>query len=240
MKVTSSMFWFLLLSVIVALPSSGALAEDQPPRADLPASAQTERTNLELKNPDWQTVLDHFFGTLETPDSGILDGTQSFKFQAEDVTLTSTQAEFFTSLESPQNLPALIEAAEALRGQIRLEGTIDGQPFELKLAGRELKIEGLTLTEAQREALVAELSGISGLKEMKIQAMVDGKMTITKYQGGHEKLEIRNGGRPEHPQKPEKPEKISRDSRIEARERIERPVRIERPERPERGGPGRQ
>ena len=35
MKVTNSMFWFLLLSVIVALPSSGALAEDQPPGARL-------------------------------------------------------------------------------------------------------------------------------------------------------------------------------------------------------------
>jgi hypothetical protein len=77
---------------------------------------------------------------------------------------------------------------------------------------------------------VAELSGVSGLKEMKIQALVDGKSTITKYQGGHEKIEVRSTGRPEHAGKPEKVE-----PRIETRERIERPARIEKPERPEPG-----
>lgn len=234
MKATNSLFWLLLLPVIVALPSSSALAEDVPVKANVTASAQTEKTNLELESPDWQTVLDSFFGTLEAPDTGLLDGNQNFKFRAEDIVLTSTQAELFTSPDYGQNLAVLIEAAIALHGNIRLEGTIDGEPFELKLAGRELKIQGLTLTSAQRESLVAELSSVSGLKEMKIQALVDGKTTITKYQGGHEKIEIRNGGRPEHAGKPEKVE-IERHGRIEARERIERPARIEKPERPEPG-----
>src|SRR5688572_6602227 len=234
MKATNSLFWLLLLPVIVALPSSSALAEDVPVKANVTASAQTEKTNLELESPDWQTVMDSFFGTLEAPDTGLLDGTRNFKFRAEDIALTSTQAELFTSPDYEQNLAALIEAAVALHGNIRLEGTIDGEPFELKLAGRELKIQGLTLTSAQRESLVAELSGVSGLKEMKIQALVDGKTTITKYQGGHEKIEIRNAGRPEHAGKPEKVE-IERHGRIEARERIERPARIEKPERPEPG-----
>jgi hypothetical protein len=230
MKVTNSMFWFLLLPVIVALPSSSALAEDGPVNGTVTASAQTERTNLELENPEWQTVLDSFFGTAETPESGLLDGTRNFKFRAEDLVLTSTQADLFTSPDYGQNLAALLEAAIALHGNIRLEGTIDGEPFELKLAGRELKIQGLTLTSAQRESLVAELSGVSGLKEIKIQALVDGKSTITKYQGGHEKIEVRSTGRPEHAGKPEKVE-----PRIETRERIERPARIEKPERPEPG-----
>jgi hypothetical protein len=234
MKVRKAVIWLLSGWAIVTIPSSRAFAEDEAPRANVTASAQTDvTTTINLKNPDWQVVLDNLFGT---PDSGLLDGSGAFHFRAEDLTLTSTQAEFFTAIDSPLSLSALIEAAEAVRGNIRLEGTIDGLPFELKLAGRELKIEGLTLTEAQREALVAELSAIPGLKEMKIQALVDGRMTVTKYQGGHEKLEIRDRGRPEHPAKPEKVEHHGRDVRVERLDRIEKP---ERPERPERGGPGR-
>jgi hypothetical protein len=228
MKVTKAVIWLLSGWAIVTIPSSRAFAEDEAPRANVTASAQTDvTTTINLKNPDWQVVLDNLFGT---PDSGLLDGSGAFHFRAEDLTLTSTQAEFFTAIDSPLSLSALIEAAEAVRGNIRLEGTIDGLPFELKLAGRELKIEGLTLTEAQREALVAELSAIPGLKEMKIQALVDGRMTVTKYQGGHEKLEIRDRGRPEHPAKPEKVEHHGRDVRVE---------RLDRIEKPERGGPGR-
>jgi hypothetical protein len=233
MKVTKAVIWLLPVLAIVTLPSSRALAQDEAPRANVTASAQTDVTTINLKSPDWQVVLDNLFGT---PDSGLLDGSGAVHCRAEDLTRTSTQAEFFTAIDSPLSLSALIEAAEAVRGNIRLEGTIDGLPFELKLAGRELKIEGLTLTEAQREALVAELSAIPGLKEMKIQALVDGRMTVTKYQGGHEKLEIRDRGRPEHPAKPEKIENHGRDVRVERLDRIEKP---ERPERPERGGPGR-
>jgi hypothetical protein len=237
MKVLNSIIWLVLILAVVALPSSGAFAEDRPPRADVSASAQTDANpRVNLKSPDWQTVLDRLFGT---PDTGLIDGTRAFQFGAEDLMQTAAQADLFTSIDSPQNLPALIEAAETLHGSmIRLEGTIDGQPFELKLAGRELKIEGLTLTAAQREALVAELSGIEGLHEMKIEALVDGKMTVTKFQGGHEKFEILHRGKPEDPRGHERIE-IERHGR-ESRDAIERPVRVERPEKIEHSRPGRQ
>lgn len=235
MKVLNSIIWLILVLAVAAIPSSGAFAEDAPPKADVSPSAQTDViTTVNLKSPDWQTVLNRLFGT---PDAGLIDGDRAFHFRAEDLTLTAAQAELFTSVDSVENLSSLIEAAEALRGNIRLEGTIDGQPFELKLAGHELKIEGLTLTAAQREALVAELSGISGLKEMKIEALVDGQMTVTKFQGGHEKLEIRHRGRPEHPRGHERIE-IERHGRA-GRDAIERPVRVEKPERGEHGVPGR-
>ena len=237
MKVPRKVIW-LLVSVIVALPSSGAIAEDGAQRAPVPAIAPTDAkiTTIHLNSPDWQIVIDNLFGTLDAPDGGLLDGTKNFELRAEDLVLTSTQAEFFTAIDSPQSLSGLIEAAELLRGKIRLDGTIDGQPFELKLAGRELKISGLTLTAAQRDALVAELSGISGLHEMKIEAIVDGQRTITKVQGGHEKLEIRSAsGRPVHTGKPERVE-IERRGRSLGHERIERLERIDRPERPERPG----
>ena|SRR5688572_9106235 len=231
MTVKKSIIW-LLVSVIVALPFSGAFAEDGPA---VPASAPTAKTIVHFNNPDWQVVLDKLFGTVDAPDAGLLDGTGHFEIRAEDLVLTATQAEFFTAIDSPQSLSALIEAAELLRGNIRLEGTIDGEPFQLKLAGRELKISGLTLTAVQREALVAELSSIPGLKEMKIEALVDGRLTVTKYQGGHEKFEIRSNGRPEHAGKPEKLS-IERPGRALGHERIERLERLERPERPERPG----
>ena len=230
MKVLNSIIWLVLILTVVALPSSGAFAEDRPPRADVPASAQTdENPKINLEAPGWQTVLDQLFGT---PDTGLLDGTRAFQFRAEDVTLTAAQADlFFNSTDPLQNLSSLIETAETLHGMIRLEGTIDGQAFELKLAGHELKIQGLSLTEAQRQALVAELSGIEGLHEMKIQALVDGKMSVTKFQGGHEKFEIQHRGKPERIEV-ERPGK-------EGHERVERVERLEKPERIEHGGPGR-
>ena len=238
MKVLSSIVWLVLVLAVVALPSSRAFAEDRPPRADVSASAQTDThtTTVSLKAPEWQTVLDRLFGT---PDTGLIDGTRAFQFRAEDITLTSAQAELFTSIDSPQNLSTLIDTAETLHSKIRLEGTIDGRPFELKLAGRELKIEGLSLTSAQREALVAQLSGIEGLREMKIEALVDGKMTVTKFEGGHEKVEVR--GRPDHPRDHDGHERerieVERHGR-DGQDRIEH-VRVETPERIEHGGPGR-
>jgi len=240
MRVLNSIIWLAMFLAVVALPSSGAFAEDRPPRADVSASAQTdEDLKILLKAPDWQTVLDRLFGT---PDTGLLDGTREFQFRAEDITLTAAQADlFFNSTDPLQNLSSLIETAETLHGTIRLEGSIDGRAFELKLAGSELKVEGLTLTEAQRQALIAELSGVKGLHEMKIQDLVDGKMTVTKFQGGHEKLEILHRGRPEHPREHEDRghERVEVERHNEGRDHIERPVRLEKPERIEHGVPGR-
>lgn len=244
MRLSISALWLVWVSIALALPSSSALAEDKPPAVS--ASAQEDsRATVNLQSPEWQTVLDQLFGT---PDNGLLDGTKKFEFRAEDIALTLDQSTaFFTDIDSPSSLAALIEAAQDLRGNIRLEGTIDGSPFSLKLAGRELKLEGLTLTEAQRQALVSELNAISGLKEMKIQALVDGRSTVTKVQGHHEKLEIRDEPdsdlreQKQNRIERERPEKlkIERPARIEKLERLERIERFEKPERPERGESGR-
>src|SRR5678816_3167194 len=159
MRFTNSALW-LGVSIILALPSSSAVAEDNPPVA--PATAQSDiKTNVNLRAPEWQTVLDRLFGT---PDNGLLDGARGFRFEAENITLTPEQSAAFLAADSPRNLSALIESVEALHGKVELEGIIGDRPFELKVAGRELKLEGLTLTEAQRQALVSELKGISGLR----------------------------------------------------------------------------
>jgi len=177
-----------------------------------------------LKEPTWQAVLDKLFGT---PDSGLLDGKKAFDFRAEDVKLTANQsASFFTSsTSSSANLAALIEAAQALHGQVRMEGTIEGKPFEFKLAGREIKIEGLNLTTAQREALATELRGISGLHEAKIDALVDGKATTTVIAGGKERVLLIGGERPENrsgdKEKLDRAQKLDIEHRADVEHRIE-------------------
>ena len=240
-----------LISVFVVLivPAPSAYGQT----AEARASSESQ-TTINMTGASWQAVLDRLFGT---PDHGILDGKTTFQFKAEDLKLTSEQsAAFFShSSTSTRDLAALIEAATALHGQLRLDGTIDGKPFDLKLAGRELKLDGITLlTNAQREALVNELRGIPGLKEMKINALVDGKETMIVVAGGKERISLVRGERPENGRREgegrekEKAEiehrgdvnhrvEVDRgvrvDTRIEREDRVK--VRIERPELPRTG-----
>jgi multidrug efflux pump subunit AcrA (membrane-fusion protein) len=222
----------------------------------------TAQTTVNLAKPSWQAVTDKLFGT---PDGGLLDGKSAFNFSAKDVSLTSDQsAAFFgSSSSSSTNLAALVEAAEALRGQVRMDGTIEGKPFEMKLAGRELKIEGITLTAAQRDALSAELRGISGLHEAKIEALIDGRASVINIAGGRDRIEllgrnradveradgkqkvdIEHGATIDHKVEIERP-----GAAVDTHERVEtggratierpeapRPVVIEKPERPGLGG----
>lgn len=241
MKLAQTAFWLLGVSIILTVPAAGAVEEDSPATVSTTAQPGSE-THVTLEAPEWETVLDRLFGT---PDSGgLLDGTRSFEFRAEDLTLTAEEfSAFFTSPTSPAALAALVETTQALHGTVRLEGTIDGQSFELKIAGHELKLEGLTLTSDQLQALVAELKA-SGLHEMKIEALVDGEWTVAKVERNHEKLEIRGrehedrGSRLKDYSHRERPQKIEIEHRSKP-ERIERPGRFERPEKPERLDSGR-
>ena len=220
-----SSIWILL---ILMLPVGNAAAQDQPSTSTETSAKVETQGVVTLKEPSWQAVLDKLFGA---PDNGLLDGKKAFEFRARDLSLTADQsAAFFNSTStSSQDLKALIDAAIALHGQVRMDGTIDGKPFDLKLAGRELKIEGITLTAAQRESLVAELRSISGLREMKINALVDGKETMIVIAGGKERISLVRGERPENArgddkQKLDRPQKIE----IEHRSDIEHKVEIER------------
>jgi hypothetical protein len=223
-------------------------------KADAQAQAKTAaqasaaaQSDVRLNKPSWQTVMDKLFGT---PENGLLDGQKSFDFRADSVILTSAQSDAFFNGSSSTSLSALIEGAEALHGQIRMEGTIDGAPFELKLAGRELKIAGLTLTAAQRDALVTELKGIDGLHEAKIAGMIDGRASVINLAGGHERIELLGrdnsdrgeGKRVEVPARVDLEHKteintradIDRGGRVETSGRSETSGRVEIPEKPVR------
>jgi hypothetical protein len=223
MRQSRSVLSFLWVLVILMLVTGSAAAQDQP-STSTSTTTKTE-TQITLNEPSWQAVLDKLFGT---PDNGLVDGAKAFQLRAEDVTLTADQsAAFFNSSStSSQDLAALIDAAIALKGQVRMDGTIDGKPFELKLAGRELKLDGITLTTAQREAFSAELLGISGLREAKIGALVDGKQTMIVVAGGKERISLVRGERPENARGDEKqkldlPAKIDLEHRTDVKNRVE-------------------
>jgi len=228
MRQLRPVFSFLWVLIVLMLGVATAIAQDKAATPTSTTIKSESQGTVTLKEPTWQAVLDKLFGT---PDSGLLDGKKAFDFRAEDLKLTTDQsANFFTfSTASPANLAALIEAAQALHGQVRMEGTIDGKPFEFKLAGREIKIEGLNLTAAQRERLANELRGISGLREAKIDALVDGKATTTVIAGGKERISLVRGERPENGRGDDK-QKLDRPAKsdIEHRADIEHRVEIDR------------
>lgn len=240
MKLLRPALWLLGVSAILTLSAVGAVGEDGADAVHPTEPADSKTVTLEA--PDWQTVVDRLFGT---PDGGLLDGTASFNFRVEELALTQLQSsDFFLSPASPTNLADLAEVTQTLHGTVRLEGTIDGQPFELKIAGHELKLEGLTLASDQLQALISELKA-SGLHEMKIRALVDGQMTVAKVERNHEKIEIQGRKHDKTSDsllvdrgKRERPQRIDLEHPVK-HERIERPGRIERPEKPQRLESGR-
>jgi hypothetical protein len=225
MKAQPCATWVLGIGLILSFAGSGGAQAS----TDAPVTTHSE---IKLDGPTLDVVVNQLFGT---PDGGLLDGTKSFQLQVKNLELTPEQASNFLSTTSPENLTSLVAGTETLHGVVHLRGEIDGQDFELKISGRQLKLDGITLTAAQRDALIASLREVDGLKEVKINAIVDGEKTTIRLQGnllksdansreaGHENgkkgldraLEVRN----EHAE----------------RQGIEHPERIERLEKPERG-----
>ena len=218
---------------------------------------------VKLDGPSLQEVVDRLFGTPTTP--GLLQGDKAFEFRAENIVLTSAQADLFFT-PSPTNtsdFADLIAAAEAVKGaQVRLDGTLDGTPFEFKLAGKEIKADGLVLTQAEFDALVEQLKGTSGLKEAKIEATVDGRLVEVKLENQAGRVKIEDKGLPKHDariqeargadskrdkaevrleaanhgnpvEKVEHLERVEKLERPENVERVERVEKLERVERPE-------
>jgi hypothetical protein len=228
-----------------------------------PAAAQ----EVKLDGVPFQQVLDRLFGT--TSDPGLLAGKQRFELRAEDVTLTADQARNFLvpSSTNKADIADLVTAAEQIRGaQVKIEGLVDGSPFELKLAGKEFKLEGLNLTQAQLDSLVEQLKGIQGLREAKIESLVNGKPVEIKIENRAGRVKVEDRERhaeghheadEDHERRGEGSKNSGKGSRVEVsdrhverlekierpekNERVERPEKVERIERPEteHGGPGR-
>ena len=89
----------------------------------------------------------------------------------------------------------LVAAAKLLKGiVVRIEGKLEDFPFEFQMSGKQLKAEGLVLTQEQFDALVAQLRTVSGLHSAKIEAIVDGERLIAKLQNVPGKVKIEHRG----------------------------------------------
>lgn len=152
------------------------------------------RSEVKLEGASFQDVLNRLFGAPDTP--GLLSLDKPFQLRAEDLVLTREQADNFFAPASPNSMDfaTLVSAAEQQHGQLRLEGMSDGIPFELKLAGREIKLEGLSFTQAELDSLVDRLRAISGIREFKIEGQEDGRFAEFKFERGREQAEFKLEG----------------------------------------------
>jgi hypothetical protein len=225
MKTHSFVIWVLGVGLILSFGVNGAAQTG----ADAPVTTQSE---IKLDGPTLDAVVDQLFGM---PDGGLLDGTKSFQLHVKNLELTTEQASTFFSTTSTENLTSLVAGTEALHGVVHLRGEIDGQDFELRISGRQLKLDGITLTAAERDALIASLREIEGLKEVKINAIVDGEKTTIRLQGNLLKSDL-NAQEAGH-ENGRKGLDRALEVRSERAENhgIEHPERIERLDRPERG-----
>jgi hypothetical protein len=203
---------------------------------------------VKLEGVPFQQVLDRLFGTASTP--GLFSTNRPFEFKAENVVLTSDQARsfFVPSATNPADLVDLVSAAEQIKGaHVKIEGQVDGAAFELQLEGREIKLEGGNLTRAQFDALVEQLKAVPGLREAKIESLVDGRELEAKIETRSGRVKIEDGERHHEinsnrgtssPNR-ERAERAEHDDKGTRVERVEKVEKIEKPERSEGGHSGR-
>lgn len=225
MKAHPFLIGILGVGLILSFAGNSAAQTDPP---------ATPTSEVKLDAPTLDAVVDQLFGA---PDGGLLDGTKSFQIQAKNMELTGEQATTFFSSTSEENLAAVVSGTETLHGVVHLQGEIDGERFELKISGRQLKLDGITLTAAQLDALVASLREIEGLKEMKINAIVDGEKTTIRLQGNLLRGDLETRESRDH--------RTGHDRALEVRsehaehQRVEHLERIEKLDRPDHGVEGR-
>jgi hypothetical protein len=221
MKAQPFVMGILSAGLILSLASNGVAQTS----TDAPVTTQSA---IKLDAPAFDAVVDQLFGA---PDGGLLDGTQPFQLHVKNMELTAPQALDFFSATSTENLSTLVAGTEALHGVVHIQGEIDGEDFDLKISGQQLKLDGITLTEAQLDALVASLKEVDGLKQIKITAIVDGEKTTIRLQGNLLKSDV--GAREAGRENGRRGLDRALEVRTERAERIEPLGRIERPERGE-------
>ena len=141
----------------------------------MPSAVSAQKVKLE--NVAFHEVLDRLFGTE------LLDGKARFRFVADGVVLNSDQiARFFVSADESASDFADLMTGQTRGEELRIRSLLADEPFEFKLSGSQITLDGVSLTQAQLDALVEELRGISELHEARIQAIVDGKPLVVKLE----------------------------------------------------------
>lgn len=239
MKRQPFIVWILSFAFVLSFSTLNGLAQTSTD------ATVTTTSELKLDAPTLDAVVDQLFGT---PDGGLLDGTKSFQLHAKNMELTAEQSASFFGSATEENLAALVEATEGLHGVVHLSGEIAGEDFELKISGAQLKLDGISLTAAQRDALIASLREVDGLKQIKINALVDGEKTTIRLQGNLLKSDLlaRENGRENGRRGLDRAAEVraerlevERPAKVEAHQRIENLGRLEILDRPGRGAGSR-
>ena len=202
--------------------------------------------------------------------NGLLNQNQPFELKAQNVVLTPRQAQDFFAPASGAQTPTsgtdfatLVGKIQQLPGtEVRIRGVVEAPgtagtvqriPFDAKIEAGEVKIKGLSLTQAQFDSLVSRLQATAGTRELKVEALVDGRRVETKFEneGGKLRTKVETRGREEERRhrgehgtsatinndratdqgKDFDHEVRGRDRAVLERERVERRERGERPER---------
>ncbi len=204
----------LWISAVLLLYPGGIAGQTTPQLAE-----------VKLKAVGFQEVLNRLFGTTGMP--GLLNGTQPFEFRAEDLDLNAQQTGNFFTASNGMDIAALAAAVQKLPGtELKIEGLANGVPFELKVEAGEIKLEGLNLTQTQLDSLFNRLQMIQGIREVKLEALVDGQRVEVKLEGNER--EIEREGREHHRAEKARHEGHDRDHKAEAGERLEVEHEVER------------
>ncbi len=149
-------------------------------------------SEVKLRGVAFTEVVSRLFGP-----GGLLSSTRPFELKADRVTLTAQQAQsFFTpgAAGMSQDFAALVSRIQQQRGsEVAIRGVVETtgaggavtrRPFEAKVEAGEVKIRGLALTQTQFDALVTRLQGTTGARELKVEAVVDGRRVEAKLENG--------------------------------------------------------
>jgi len=225
MKRRAPAVWVVMLAIGTVAPAAAQTS----PRPEVKVTA----TNL----ADVQGPLNNL------PNGGEL--------QVRGLVVTDTNAfnsaPFTTLVSTVQNKPGT---------EVKLVGTVGGTPFEAKIERGEVKLQGLSFAnQADFNAFVTGLGAQNNLRELRVQAVVNGMRMIAKFEDGRVRTEVRDGNRgsgSEHSgrnqargdrddrsgrgDRGDRPDRVERNDRSDRVERVERTERADRLDRPERSG----
>lgn len=241
---------------LISLAVAGAWLLYQP--GVVRSQSVPEPAEVQLQGAPFADVKAALFGP---PGMGLLNGGAAFELQAQDVAVPKG---FFTSAMdfNMMDFVTLVQKVQSLPPgtEVKLQGTVDGVPFQAKVEGGEVKVQGLSLTQAQFNALFNNLKGVNGIREVKVAAVVNGVPMVAKFENEGGKIETKvetkdesrrrakDGGRDldrdirgrelavegEKAGRADRPERLGRVRRDEMIEKIDRPERIGRMERLDR------
>lgn len=160
---------------------------------------------VSLRQVSFRALQERLFGL-----GGLLSQNQPFDLKVEGLFLTPQQVhDFFSAAvtvtnplsQAPMDFATLAQRVQQLAGsEVKIEGFLEVPgaadimkrvPFEAKIEAGDVKIEGLSLTPARLTTLFNRLQSIDGIREVKIEALVNGRLVEAKFENGGGRIRTR-------------------------------------------------